>query len=228
MIGEIFKEAYEIMKKRYSAVILTFLFMIFLSFIVALLSNFFKAYGLRYLGLIIEFVFGALIEFGYLYSMLRIYRGDSFSVKFFSKPIENPELGLNYIVYKFLFEALILLGLFLLLIPGIYWNVKYYMGRFFIVDKESGAFEAFSQSSKAVKGRWWLFFKALAAVFAIPLAVLFSITLSLAVAEFFNRFLGAILAVAVLIFAVFAAFPYMTLCYVGIYEKLCVSGSEVS
>ena len=67
----------------------------------------------------------------------------------------------RYIVGNLLFVLIILVGVLLLIIPGILWSIKYQFAPFLIVDRGLGVTAAFRESSRITsrsKGDLFLFF----------------------------------------------------------------------
>jgi hypothetical protein len=67
----------------------------------------------------------------------------------------------RYLAVNLLFLLIILVGLLLLIIPGILWSIKYQFAPFLIADRDLGIKEAFRESAGItadVKGEVFLFF----------------------------------------------------------------------
>lgn len=63
----------------------------------------------------------------------------------------------NYLAGTILYGLIVLGGLILLIVPGIYWGIKYAFYGYFIVDQEMGPIEALRQSGKITYGdKWYL------------------------------------------------------------------------
>lgn len=58
----------------------------------------------------------------------------------------------NYIAGSILYGLIVLGGLILLIIPGIYFAIKYYFVIFLVVDKRLGPIEALKKSAKITQG----------------------------------------------------------------------------
>ncbi len=57
-----------------------------------------------------------------------------------------------------MYGLLIFVGFLLLIIPGIYFWIKYTLHPYAIIDQEAGVFESFSESGSLAKGNWWKLF----------------------------------------------------------------------
>ena len=67
-------------------------------------------------------------------------------------------LFFKILIGSLLFGIIIIVGLLLLIIPGIIWFIKYHYYWFLIVDKEMGPIEAIKHSGKITQGvKWDLF-----------------------------------------------------------------------
>ncbi len=64
----------------------------------------------------------------------------------------------KYFIGSILYSLLVYIGLFLLIVPGIYLGIRFGFFRFLIVDKEVGPIEAFKISSEITKGVKWNLF----------------------------------------------------------------------
>jgi len=64
----------------------------------------------------------------------------------------------QYLAGSFLYNLIALVGLLLLIVPGVIWMVQFGFYGYFIVDKDSGPVEALRQSAAITKGvKWDLF-----------------------------------------------------------------------
>lgn len=117
------------------------------------------------------------------------------SIKIYLKIVDNkkPEFSdlfslfkakliLRYFASSFLYGLAVVLGLFLLVVPGVYIAIKYLFFNFFIVDKELGIVEAFAKSGEITKGRIWNLFQLEVLLWLIMLAGLIAFFIGLLVA----------------------------------------------
>ncbi len=110
---------------------------------------------------------------------------------------------LQYLVASVLYTAMVLAGLVLLVIPGVYWAVKYQFYKLFIVDKEMGPIEALRESGKITKGNMWNLIFLLLVLMGLNLfgAIIFGIGL-------------------------FITIPVTLLAYIFVYKKLLVRDTD--
>lgn len=106
-------------------------------------------------------------------------------------------LFFKYLLGLIVYGLIVLVGLVLLIIPGIIWAIKYQFFGYFIVDKELGPIEALKQSAKITKDAKWtlLFFGSLSGLI---------------------NFLGALL----LLVGLFATVPTIMMAKAFVYRKL--------
>lgn len=65
---------------------------------------------------------------------------------------------IKYVVVSFLIILLVIFGLILLIIPGLYWGTKYFLVIPALIDKNTSIKEAFTESGRLTKGfRWKVF-----------------------------------------------------------------------
>jgi Predicted integral membrane protein len=64
-------------------------------------------------------------------------------------------LFFNYLFGSILFGLIVLVGMILLIIPGIIWAIKFQFFSYFIIDKDLGPIEALKMSSAITKDAKW-------------------------------------------------------------------------
>ena len=80
---------------------------------------------------------------------------------------------LNYLIASILYGLMVVIGLVLLVIPGIYLAVKYQMYSYLIVDKNLGPIEALKESAVITKGNMWnLFLFILTSIVVVVIGVI--------------------------------------------------------
>lgn len=65
-----------------------------------------------------------------------------------------PLLG-KALVTQILYTVIIIIGLFLLIVPGIIWIIKYQFAIYYVIDKNMSPFEALEASGKLTSGEKW-------------------------------------------------------------------------
>jgi len=96
-----------------------------------------------------------IVELGFLKIALNFYDNEKSKISdiFLTYP-----LFLKYLGGLILYSLIVLLGLILLVIPGIIWSIKFQFFPCFIVDKKIGPLEALKRSSKITRGSKWNLF----------------------------------------------------------------------
>jgi len=91
------------------------------------------------------------------------------------KPADYNDLVRNYqkfwnmLLASILFGLLVLAGLILFIIPGIYWGIRYHLFPYLIIDRDMGPVEAIKRSGQLTRGVWWHLFVLALAIFGIEL-----------------------------------------------------------
>ncbi len=147
-------------------------------------------------------VLGGVLEMGFTKISLKFYDKQEAS---FSDLFSCLHLLSKYIIGYILYIALIIIGLVLLIIPGIIWAMKYYFFVYFIVDKGLGPVQALKRSSAITKNAKWDLF-------------------------LFNLLLVGIVLLGVLALGIgiFVALPTIMLATAFVYRKLLAQSEIIS
>ena len=132
-------------------------------------------FGLAYLLLLLK-----PIDYGSAFVFLKAVRGDQFEVKDIFSPFENIERYLNVILAELLKSAIIVIGLFFLIVPGIIFACKLAFVKYLVLDRNMGAVEAVKESWNMTKG------------YAVDIFLLGLIAIPLGIAGFIMMFVGII------------------------------------
>ncbi len=109
-----------------------------------------------FIGQIILILIEYWLSLGILIISLKRARGIEAKVK---DLFSGSQYMLNYFIASLLYSLIVVAGLFLFIIPGIVWGIKYMMYPFFIIDKNSGITESLKQSAVITKGEKFHLFK---------------------------------------------------------------------
>lgn len=74
---------------------------------------------------------------------------------------------LDFLIGSILFGLIVLGGLILLIIPGIYWAVRYHFYGYLILDQGMSPVDAIKRSGQLTRGVWWHLFGFWLAIFGI-------------------------------------------------------------
>ncbi len=90
-----------------------------------------------------------ILQSGFIAASFRIVREKTAEVSdlFAQKPV-----WVNYFLGLIAYQLLVALGMILLIVPGIYWALKYSQVLYLIVDKKVGVSEAFNMSGRMTQG----------------------------------------------------------------------------
>jgi len=61
----------------------------------------------------------------------------------------------KFLLADILYSLLVLAGMILCIIPGIYWGVRYHFNAYFIIDQDMSPIDAIRRSGQITKGAWW-------------------------------------------------------------------------
>ena len=67
---------------------------------------------------------------------------------------QYPKFG-NFLVGSILYFLIVVAGLILLIIPGIYWGIRYHFYGYLILDQDMNPIDAIKRSGQLTRGVWW-------------------------------------------------------------------------
>lgn len=125
-------------------------------------------------------------------------------------------LFLKYLLGLILYQLIVLVGLILLIVPGIIWFIKYGFWVYLIVDKNLGIIASLKESGRITQGvRWKLFLFGL----VIASLIFFGVYLPLVVGFILPSFYGSsVLLIGIV--GVFMFFPAAWVAIAFVYRKL--------
>jgi uncharacterized membrane protein len=110
---------------------------------------------------LISFVLSVFIAIAVTKFSLRLARGGQVDL---TDVYTGYPYFLNMLLSSLLYGLLVMAGLILLIIPGIYWGIRYQFFPYLIVDQNLGPVNAIKRSGQITRGEWWhLFLYGLAA-----------------------------------------------------------------
>lgn len=183
-----FKEGWEIWKQHKKVITIATLIMILLE----ILSDD-RIHGFAIIAFII-FIVSFVIDMGWLKMLLKVTNGEEPKVK---DLIEHTHLIWKYLGVTIVVTLIVIGGLILLIIPGIYWGLKYLFATFLVLDKDISIRESLRESARMTEGvKWKLLGFSILACLVAALGVL-------------------VLGVGLLV-----TIPVSTLAFLSVYKKL--------
>lgn len=90
-----------------------------------------------------------ILQSGFIAASFRIVREKTADI---SDLFAQKSVWTNYFLALIAYQLLVALGIILLIVPGIYWALKYSQVLYLIVDKKVGVSEAFNMSGRMTQG----------------------------------------------------------------------------
>lgn len=156
-IGKVLGDSFAVWKKRWGLLALVTLFYLILPFFPHYLQNHVseEAVLIRFWLFVIGFVIQLLAAMGLNTIALKAAKGEEYLFSdFFSKFHLFP----SYFTASVLYALAVLLGTLLLIVPGIYFGMKYSLANFYVLDQECKGVEALKKSALATYGSKWRLF----------------------------------------------------------------------
>lgn len=142
-IKEIIKESWTKTKANYWFI---FVFLAIGIGLTILTSKYFIPY------MIVAFAFNIMV----ISLSIAVARGHKATTSYLTSPFQTYKITLNYVLSSILTMLAILVGLILLIIPGLYLSVKLSMVKYIAVDKENlRVMEILKESMKITDGNFW-------------------------------------------------------------------------
>jgi len=202
LIDEAIQFGWQTMKKNFLFFIGIFLFIIAIQLLPVILTNIdFLASDIAYIiiYLLLTF-FGIIVGMGVIKILLNFCdnKKNNFSILF-----SQYRLFFIYLLTTIIYFIIVLLGLILFIIPGIYLGIRFVFFEYFIIDKKMGVIKSLKESWRATKGNFW-------GLFAFSVVAL---TINI---------LGAF----VLLLGLFVTIPITMIAWVFIYRRLSEAKHE--
>ena len=122
---------------------------------------------LGFLGFIYGILIGNPIDYGVSFAYLKAARNDNLEIRDMFAVFHN---YWNAVLANLLVGAIVIVGFFLLIIPGIYFACKLAFTPYLVVDQRMGVIEAVKESWRMTKGHAWTVF--FIGLLAIPICVM--------------------------------------------------------
>ncbi len=144
------KQAWEIVKKNIKLVAMLVGAFIVFNIVQSAFSNYFRETALS---IVISLAFSALsifLEIGFLKIILKLVDGIKAE---FSELWAYPQYFVNLFVSSIIFGLIVVVGLILLVVPGIYLALRLQFYSFYVVDKNAGFSDALKMSWEKTRGK---------------------------------------------------------------------------
>jgi len=120
-----------------------------------------------YLCTVVSFVLSVVLTPGFISAGLKLYNGEKVNV---NTLFTGVKYFTNYFLSTVCYSAIVFIGTFLLIIPGIIWSIQFGYYSYLIVDKNMRPIEALETSSNITQGKKWQLFCFSLLLFLINLA----------------------------------------------------------
>jgi len=121
---------------------------------------------LGFIGFVYSLLIADPVDYGVSFAFLKAARGDKIEVNDMFEAFKN---YWNAVLANLLVGVIVVIGLFLLIVPGIIFYCKLIFTRYLVVDRKMGVIEAVSESWRMTRGHTGEIF--LIALLAIPLYI---------------------------------------------------------
>ncbi len=158
LIDEAIQFGWQIMKKNFFFFVGIMFFIIAIQLVPAILANF--NYSENFfssdIALIIIYLFtvvvGIIVGMGVIKLSLNFCdnKKNSFSTLF-----SQYRLFFIYLLSTIIYSIIVLLGFIFLIIPGVYFAIRFAFFEYFIIDKKMGIIKSLKESWRVTKGNFW-------------------------------------------------------------------------
>ena len=152
-ISQLFSESWQIFKKRW-LVLLGFL----IGYIaLSLIGNWanetlVKSMGMPVLFFLLYYLFSLVIGMGFTKILIKLSRDEDAGLSDF---FAAAPYIIKYVLGNLLYMLIVVVGILLLVVPGIVWAIKYMYIPYLIIDKGMGPLQAMRASAKMTNGVKW-------------------------------------------------------------------------
>jgi hypothetical protein len=156
-IGALLKEGFRTWKEHWALITIIFLFSFILPMIPQMLQAVVSEDALfsKFMLFLIWCLFTILAEMGFTTILLKASKGEPYV---FSDFFSRFDLFPSYFCAYVLNTLAVILGMFLLIVPGIIFALKFSMYRFFVLEDSLDGVEALRKSNQVTYGHKWHIF----------------------------------------------------------------------
>jgi hypothetical protein len=101
---------------------------------------------------LLSWVVQMLLAMGVIYIVLRVHDGKEANYGHLWEPVTH---FVHYLLANICYSLIVLGGLILLIVPGIYWGMKFFFAQYLVIDRGLGPIEALKASGRLTDGVKW-------------------------------------------------------------------------
>jgi len=151
-IGEALSFGWETFKANIGFLILVLLIIWVVEAIFSVPGSFAYRNGALYVFNILSFLVGIFVSIAIIKVSLRYTYGQNAD---FTDLYTGYPYYLNMLGGSILYALIVIGGLILLIVPGIYWGIRYQFYGYIIIDQDLSPVEAIKKSGRIARGEWW-------------------------------------------------------------------------
>lgn len=152
-VFDLFQQGWDILKQTWKKMALAVIVFIAFQVLVQLSDEAVQKSQSATLSLLVglaSLVLGIVLQSGMIAFSLRLIREKTAEV---SDLFAQKGVWLNFFIAMLAYEFLVVLGMLLLIVPGIYWAAKYSFVQYLVVDKKMSLSDAFRKSGTMTQGK---------------------------------------------------------------------------
>jgi hypothetical protein len=152
-ISKLLGEAWSLFKKNWLTFYMVMILPTAIGFVYSMLSSSLPTGIISFVVGLAYFVFQLVVGMGVTHMMLKFVRGEK--INFTADILAKKDRLVDYVIGMIMMIGVVIGGLILLIIPGLYWGLKYMFVPYLIIDKGNKPSEAFKNSAKMTEGIKW-------------------------------------------------------------------------
>jgi hypothetical protein len=155
-IKDALRSGWEAFKSQWSFYVLAVIATAAVLFVINALTGISTNIGVIIVVTLASWILQVLITLGWITIFLKAAKGEQVGWPNFQ---DNVQVWWKYILANILYQIIVGIGFLLLIVPGIYFALKYQLFMYALVDKKDiGIWESFQESARLTKGvKWQLF-----------------------------------------------------------------------
>ena len=195
-IKQIIKEAWSITKNNLKTIIPILLVAWFIQLILTLIADPSNNSLINFFASLISWAINVVISIGLIYISINLADNRQVQIK---DLIQKKDKFIQYFLGTIFYSLIVIAGLFLLIIPGVIWAIRYQFYGYLIIEKNMSPGDALSKSKEMTKGQTFSLIKLglvllginILGILAIVVGLLVTIPISMiAIALTYKQLLG--------------------------------------